>query len=79
MNHNKVERFAFQLHNYHFNYNDQSFNKYPRSKMSQSQWAGRTDSNKWVIFDKQNLKIGDSVLIKIEKAIGLSLKGTIQS
>ena len=48
------------------------------SKMSPNQWAGRTDSNKWVIFDKQHLKIGDSVLIKIEKAVGLSLKGTIQ-
>ena len=46
------------------------------SKMSPNQWAGRTDSNKWVIFDKQHLKIGDSVLIKIEKAVGLSLKGT---
>ena len=48
------------------------------SKMSPNQWAGRTDSNKWVIFDKQHLKIGDSVLIKIEKAVGLSLKGTLQ-
>ena len=48
------------------------------SKMSPSQWAGRTDSNKWVIFDKQHLKIGDTVLIKIEKAVGLSLKGTLQ-
>ncbi len=48
------------------------------SKMSPDQWAGRTDSNKWVIFDKQHLKIGDSALIEIEKAVGLSLKGTIQ-
>ena len=48
------------------------------SKMSPNQWAGRTDSNKWVIFDKQHLKIGDSAMIKIEKAVGLSLKGTIQ-
>ncbi len=48
------------------------------SKMSPNQWAGRTDSNKWVIFDKEHLKIGDSVLIKIEKAVGLSLKGSIK-
>ncbi len=48
------------------------------SKMSPNHWAGRTDSNKWVIFDKNQLKIGDSVLIKIEKAVGLSLKGTMQ-
>ena len=48
------------------------------SKMSPNQWAGRTDSNKWVNFDKQHSKIGDSVLIKIEKAVGLSLKGTLQ-
>ena len=48
------------------------------SKMSPNQWAGRTDSNKWVIFDKKHLNIGESVLVKIEKAVGLSLKGTIQ-
>ena len=48
------------------------------SKMSPNHWAGRTDSNKWVIFDKNQLKIGDSALIKIEKAVGLSLKGTMQ-
>ena len=48
------------------------------SKMSPNHWSGRTDSNKWVIFDKNHSKIGDSVLIKIEKAVGLSLKGTMQ-
>ena len=29
------------------------------SKRSSEQWAGRTDSNKWVIFDKKSERIGD--------------------
>ncbi|MEC8702960.1 MAG: tRNA (N6-isopentenyl adenosine(37)-C2)-methylthiotransferase MiaB [Candidatus Neomarinimicrobiota bacterium] len=35
------------------------------SKRSSNQWAGRTDSNKWVIFDKKNEKIGDIVPVRI--------------
>ena len=36
--------------------------------MSPDQWAGRTDSNKWVVFDKEHSKIGDSVMVKIDEA-----------
>ena len=47
------------------------------SKRSSSQWAGRTDSNKWVIFDKEDAKIQDMVPIKIMKAKGISLHGNL--
>ena len=47
------------------------------SKLSKVQWAGRTDSNKWIIFDKQNSKIGDLKPIKITKAQGISLHGQL--
>lgn len=47
------------------------------SKMSKVQWAGRTDSNKWIIFDKQDSHIGDMKPIKITKAQGISLHGEL--
>mgnify|MGYP000326037375 CR=1 FL=1 len=47
------------------------------SKMSKVQWAGRTDSNKWIIFDKQDSKIGDIKPIKVTKAQGISLHGQL--
>ena len=47
------------------------------SKMSKVQWAGRTDSNKWIIFDKQDSQIGDMKSIKITKAQGISLHGQL--
>jgi len=45
------------------------------SKRSTNQWAGRTDSNKWVIFDKENENIKDFVDILITDAKGISLHG----
>ena len=45
------------------------------SKRSTNQWAGRTDSNKWVIFDKENENIKDIVDILITEAKGISLHG----
>ena len=45
------------------------------SKRSANHWAGRTDSNKWVIFEKNNFKIGDLVPIKIIDAKGITLHG----
>ena len=45
------------------------------SKRSVNHWAGRTDSNKWVIFEKNNFKIGDIVPIKIIDAKGITLRG----
>ena len=47
------------------------------SKMSKNQWAGRIDSNKWVIFDKKNENIGDLLPIQITKARGITLQGQI--
>ena len=47
------------------------------SKMSKVQWAGRTDSNKWIIFDKQDSEIGDIKPIKVTKAQGISLHGQL--
>jgi len=45
------------------------------SKRSINQWAGRTDSNKWVIFDKENANIKDMVDVLITDAKGISLHG----
>ena len=45
------------------------------SKRSANHWAGRTDSNKWVIFEKNNFKIGELVPIKIIEAKGITLRG----
>ncbi|MFL3009190.1 MAG: tRNA (N6-isopentenyl adenosine(37)-C2)-methylthiotransferase MiaB [Candidatus Neomarinimicrobiota bacterium] len=47
------------------------------SKLSSSNWAGRTDSNKWVIFDKGKSRIGELVNVKINEAVGVTLKGQI--
>ena len=48
------------------------------SKRSVHQWAGRTDSNKWVIFNKKSEKIGDIVPVHITSAHGITLQGKIQ-
>ena len=46
------------------------------SKKSINQWAGRTESNTWVIFDKNSFnKIGDVVNINIIDARGITLFG----
>ena len=47
------------------------------SKRSADQWAGRTDSNKWVIFDKCDAKIKDLVPVRIMDAKGISLHGEL--
>ena len=47
------------------------------SKRSADQWAGRTDSNKWVIFDKGDAQVKDIVPIKINDAKGITLRGKI--
>jgi tRNA-2-methylthio-N6-dimethylallyladenosine synthase len=46
------------------------------SKKSNSQWSGRTEGGIWVVFDKNNEKIGDLVDIKIEDARGVTLFGS---
>jgi len=45
------------------------------SKLSNQQWAGRTDSNKWVIFDKKDAKVKDMIPVKINEARGITLHG----
>ena len=45
------------------------------SKKAANQWAGRTDSNKWVIFDKEDTQIRDMVTVKITNTAGISLQG----
>ena len=48
------------------------------SKKSENQWAGRTESNTWVIFNKKDgYKIGDLVNINILDAKGITLFGKI--
>ncbi|MEE8437357.1 MAG: tRNA (N6-isopentenyl adenosine(37)-C2)-methylthiotransferase MiaB [Candidatus Neomarinimicrobiota bacterium] len=47
------------------------------SKKSSSQWAGRTDNNKWVIFDRETVKVKDLVQVKIQAARGVTLHGKI--
>ena len=43
--------------------------------MSSKFWAGRTDSNKWVIFNKEMVKVNDMVKVLITDSKGISLKG----
>ena len=48
------------------------------SKKSANQWAGRIESNTWVIFDKKDkYQIGDLVNVSIIDAQGISLFGKI--
>ena len=50
------------------------------SKKSINQWAGRTESNIWVIFDKKAAyQIGDIVNVNILDAQGITLFGKINS
>jgi tRNA-2-methylthio-N6-dimethylallyladenosine synthase len=45
------------------------------SKKSTRQWAGRTEGNCWVVFDKGNEQINDIINIKITDARGITLFG----
>ncbi len=47
------------------------------SKRSNAMWAGRTDSNKWVIFNKGQAQVKDFVTVRITAARGVSLHGEI--
>ena len=47
------------------------------SKRSKQQWAGRTDSNKWVIFDKKDVHIQDMIAVQIREAKGITLRGEL--
>ena len=47
------------------------------SKKSANHWAGRTDSNKWVIFEKRGTHIKDIVPVLITDAKGISLQGQL--
>ena len=48
-----------------------------KSKRNENKWAGRTDSNKWVIFNKLDFKINDIVPVLITKSKGITLYGEI--
>tara|TARA_Y100000782_G_C10160844_1_gene255594 strand:+ start:75 stop:1358 length:1284 start_codon:yes stop_codon:yes gene_type:complete len=48
-----------------------------QSKRNIGKWAGRTDSNKWVIFDKDHASIKDIVPVLIMEARGITLHGKI--
>ena len=48
-----------------------------QSKMSSDHWAGRTDSNKWVIFRKGKVKLNEMVEVTILDSKGVSLKGEL--
>ena len=45
------------------------------SKKSKMHWAGRTDSNEWVIIEKNNSNIKDIVQVEITDATGVILHG----
>ena len=45
------------------------------SKKSKDQWAGRTDGNMWVVFDKTDENIKDIVSVKILDAKGITMIG----
>ena len=45
------------------------------SKKSDSEWAGRTPQNTMVVFPKENYKIGEFVLVRIDDCTSATLKG----
>ena len=45
------------------------------SKKSSNHWAGRTDSNEWVILEKNSSKIKDIIPVEIVDATGVILHG----
>jgi tRNA-2-methylthio-N6-dimethylallyladenosine synthase len=45
------------------------------SKKSADHWAGRTDSNEWVIVEKNHSKIKDIIPVEITEASGVILRG----
>ncbi len=47
------------------------------SKKSKMHWAGRTDSNEWVIIEKNNSNIKDIVPVEITGATGVILHGKV--
>ena len=47
------------------------------SKRSSEQWAGRTEGNMWVIFDKKESSIKDVVKVEINSAHGVTMFGNI--
>ncbi|MBS4027827.1 MAG: tRNA (N6-isopentenyl adenosine(37)-C2)-methylthiotransferase MiaB [Ignavibacteriales bacterium] len=47
------------------------------SKKSSEEFCGRTDTNKTVIFPKENLKVGDYVQVKIERVNSATLFGRV--
>ena len=48
-----------------------------KSKRNENKWAGRTDSNKWVIFNRLDFNINDIVPVLITKSKGITLYGEI--
>ena len=48
-----------------------------QSKRNSGKWAGRTESNKWVIFDKEHANIKDIVPVLIMKSRDITLHGKI--
>ena len=45
------------------------------SKKSEHQWAGRTNGNTWVVFDKSNESVKDIINVLITDARGITLFG----
>jgi tRNA-2-methylthio-N6-dimethylallyladenosine synthase len=45
------------------------------SKKSDSEWSGRNPQNTTVVFPKENYKIGDFVMVKVEDCTSATLKG----
>ena len=48
-----------------------------QSKRNESKWAGRTNSNKWVVFEKCGNNVNDIVPVLITESRGITLYGEI--
>ena len=48
-----------------------------KSKRNKSMWTGRTNSNKWVVFDKSGYSVNDIVPVLITESRGITLHGEI--
>ena len=48
-----------------------------KSKRNENKWVGRTDSNKWVVFNRLDFKVNDIVPVLITESKGITLYGEI--
>ena len=73
----KIQKYNTELRNQSYVNNVVDVLIEKQSKKNQNKWAGRTESNKWVIFNKLDSNINDIVPVLITESKGITLYGEI--